>query len=293
MRNLISRIFKLPKQVYVSGLLKSGFVTPESEGSIQACLDHPYPSLFTKREYEIEETLQVNNPKKLIYGNGTTIKPIRDIDVLKINAGWVTGRDINIETNENHTKAGILYDSNFRIWGGLLDNVRIVGKREAVRKTGFGTKAFKVETQKIRRHAYVTHINFTNCSVEYCAAGLDIDDKSDIAKEHKMWVNTFDFDFRMSGCKEYLNLWNTDINSGRIIRQDEDILTEGEKDLFAINVMGSSRRTDIVYFPFDFHSKERGYYRHKGNAVRTNGDLTIKIRNIYLEKIADAEKLKE
>lgn len=263
-----------------------GFVTPESEGNIQACLDSVYPSFFTKREYYVNETLQINNPNKLIYGNGTILKGIGDIDILKINAGNVTMNDMDIKTPVNHSKAAILYDSNFRIWKGLLQNIRVLGDLETVRKTGFGTKAFKIETQNIHRHAYVTHVKFMNCVAEYCAVGLDIDKHSEAAIKERTWVNTLTFDFEMDGCKEYLKMYSTDINQGKLIIQDRAVLNEDEKNLFAMTIQGTSRRTDIVYFPYDTSNKPKdpiGFFRHNGNILNTNGDKTIKVKNIYLE----------
>lgn len=283
MINYFSRIFR--KQTNV---LDFGFVTPESEGSVQKCLDSKFPSLFTKREYEVKKTLQVNNPNKIIYGNGTKLIGVKNIDILKINNGNVTANNLDIITPKNHTKSGVLFDSNYKIWRGLLNNVRVLGNKETLYKTGFGTKAFKIETDKIHRHAYTTHIKFTNCVAEWCAVGLDVGKHSDQAVKHRTWVNTLDFDFHMKGCKEYINLYSTDINKGHIIIQDWHILNESEKDLFAINILDYSRRTEITYFAYDTSDKDRhkdtGLSRHNGNIINTNGDKTIRIENIYLKK---------
>ena len=72
-----------------------GVVTPEMyNGDLQKCLDDERPSWFTKPFYEIEETLHINNPFKIVYGNYSQLLPLDNIDVFSLNAREFLVKDL-------------------------------------------------------------------------------------------------------------------------------------------------------------------------------------------------------
>ena len=262
MIRLIFILFLLP--IY-GQTIELGFVTPESQGSLQKCFDSEYTCKLTKLSYDIDTTLIVR-VGKIIDGNNASLILRNNVDVITLDKKikpreqlkGVKIFNLNINTTEvEHNKAAIRFNVNSRIMDVVLRDILITGKKETLYTVGIGTKALAIESENLSDYdPFLHNLILDNVKTEYCAEGLFIPHNG------SLWVNTIRGDLTTWGNKRSVYNEIADVIDLDITMQFAAVLSEEEKDFAAITLKKYARNTIIKYFPFDSaRSSTDKYYK--------------------------------
>ena len=244
-----------------------GIVTPEMFGNdLQKCLDSPRPTWLTESEYEISDTLRLNSEFKIVYGNLSTIKPIKNIPVFDLSKKEFKINDLILNTTAiEHSESGFLIDANNRIWGGKLINCHVLGKKETLYKTGMGTKALEFDTRMKVASPFITDIDI-DLTVKWAAKGVYIPKQ----ENDKLWINNCRFDTKMRGCKQFYHITEGDMYEIETTEAFEAVLNEEEKSLDGNCIHVD--RTKMHIRPHDFRVKSKNEY-HRNSTFLDRGDF--------------------
>ncbi|MCB0389101.1 MAG: hypothetical protein KDD23_10850 [Winogradskyella sp.] len=284
MRYLIYILFSI--SIHAQSI-ELGYVTPESEGSLQKCFDSQYTCKLTKLTYDIDTTLIVRI-SKIIDGNNATLLLKNNVDVItlekkikpKEQLRGVKIYNLNINTTQvAHNKAAIRFNVNSRIMDVVLRNILITGKKETLYTEGMGTKALAIESENLSDYdPFLHNLILDNVKTEWCAEGLYIPHNG------SLWVNVISGKLTTWGNKRSIFNEIADVIDLDLTMQFAAVLSEEEKDFSAITLKKYARNTNIIYMPFDTQLKEGDkYYKPKLQDINTtftkSNGKTYKSRN--------------
>ena len=255
-------VIVFPFLVYAQSI-ELGFVTPESEGSLQKCFDSQYTCKLTKLTYDIDTTLIVRI-SKIIDGNNATLILKNNVDVISLykkikpkeQLKGVKIYNLNINTTEvEHNKAAIRFNINSRIMDVVLRDILITGKKETLYNTGMGTKALAIESENLSNYdPFLHNLTLDNIKIEYCAEGLYIPHNG------SLWINVIRGNLTTWGNKRSVYNEIADVIDLDLTMQFAAVLSEEEKDFAAITLRKYARNTNINYMAFDTQPKDVDMY---------------------------------
>lgn len=226
-----------------------------------------------------------------------SIMPLHDFDVIKVQTSEdviFNGGNINTAFAPDHSSAGILYDPDYKIFGGEVNDLWVEGRYYDVRKPGVGTKAIEIKTRDLKNQgAHVSNIDFSGVKFKYCAAGLIAEARDESAYKVKFFINEFNLDIETWGCKQAVSFQSLDDNpnfkilaangrrtskqprfgvnmiEGKIEAHDFPVLSSEEEHLYLVEIMGKQADISISIHDNGKAKNNQGYRPHWTNLLKT------------------------